>query len=74
MKVGERGQLTIPKQLRDRYGLYPNVEVELIEEHGQIILRRAIHVPQPDAWANVVGMLRNAVQDIDRELDEMRGR
>lgn len=74
MKVGERGQLTIPKQLRDRYGLYPNVEVELIEEHGQIILRRAIHVLQPDAWANVVGMLRNAVQDIDRELDEMRGR
>jgi len=30
MRISERGQITISKRLRERYGLYKNVEVELI--------------------------------------------
>jgi len=26
MKIGERGQVTIPKTLREKYGLLPNIE------------------------------------------------
>ena len=40
MKVGERGQLTIPKRIRQRHGFLPNVEVELVEVREQVILRR----------------------------------
>ena len=29
MRVSERGQITIPKRLRERFGLNHNVEVEL---------------------------------------------
>ena len=29
MKISERGQITIPKHLRDRYGMTHNVEVEI---------------------------------------------
>jgi AbrB family looped-hinge helix DNA binding protein len=28
MKIGERGQITIPKKLREKYGFFPNIEVE----------------------------------------------
>lgn len=28
MKIGERGQVTIPRKLREQYGFHPNTEVE----------------------------------------------
>ena len=35
MRISERGQITIPKQLRDRFGMDPDVEVEITPtEHG----------------------------------------
>ena len=30
MRISKRGQVTIPKPLRDRFGMNPNVEVEII--------------------------------------------
>lgn len=38
MKISERGQITIPQRLRDRYGLLPNTEVEFIEHERGLIL------------------------------------
>ena len=29
MRISERGQITIPKQMRDRFGMSSNVEVEV---------------------------------------------
>ena len=29
MKIGERGQVTIPKDIREKYGLMPYIEVDL---------------------------------------------
>ncbi|MFC1858397.1 AbrB/MazE/SpoVT family DNA-binding domain-containing protein [Thermodesulfobacteriota bacterium] len=40
MKIGERGQVTIPKQIREQYGLMPNIEVEFIPEKAGILLRK----------------------------------
>ena len=35
MRISERGQITIPKSLRDRFGMNHNVEVEITPiEHG----------------------------------------
>jgi len=39
--VGERGQVTIPKPLRDRLGIRPGEEVEFSEETGRLVLRKA---------------------------------
>ncbi len=39
-KVGERGQITIPKKLRDRYGVQPGMELELHESAEGIVLRK----------------------------------
>ena len=41
MRISERGQITIPKHLRDRFGLNRNVEVEVVPtERGLLIQKR----------------------------------
>ncbi len=41
MKIGERGQVAIPKEIRDRFGLSPDIEVEFQIAGGSIVLKRA---------------------------------
>ena len=41
MKISERGQITIPQPLRDRYGLLPDTEVEFIEREGGLMLMKS---------------------------------
>ena len=38
-KVGDRGQVTIPKELRDRRGIEGGDEVEFVEVNDEIILK-----------------------------------
>ncbi len=41
MKIGERGQVTIPKHIREKYGLLPNTEVEFVpEKTGVLIVKK----------------------------------
>ncbi len=40
MKIGERGQVTIPKELRDRFGLGPETEVEFRVVQNAILLQK----------------------------------
>lgn len=43
--VSERGQITIPKKVRDELGLVPGSILDFREENGQMIVRK---VPQTD--------------------------
>ena len=47
MKIGERGQLMIPKTLREKYGLLPNIEVEFMPEKNGIKLQKKKHYVSP---------------------------
>lgn len=38
MKVTERGQITLPKRLREKFGITPATEVEFIEADGGIMI------------------------------------
>ena len=40
MKIGKRGQVTIPKDLRERFGLKPETEVEFQVVDNAIVLRK----------------------------------
>ncbi len=40
MRITSKGQVTIPKQIRDRLGLLPGTEVEFIEENGEARVRK----------------------------------
>ncbi|MBK6319124.1 MAG: AbrB/MazE/SpoVT family DNA-binding domain-containing protein [Dehalococcoidia bacterium] len=40
-QVTEKGQVTIPIEIRRKFGLRPQTEVEFVEEGGRIVLVRA---------------------------------
>ena len=65
--VAERGQVTIPKPIRDRLGLTPHTVVEVREENGRVILTKVIH---EDVVARVRGcvQLENGTDAVIREL------
>jgi len=76
MKIGERGQVTIPKELRERFGLGPNTEVEFRVVRNAIILEKN---PKPLDLHRWRGKCRRSFEDlgynsVDRFLDDVRGR
>ena len=71
MKIGVRGQVTIPKPLREKYGLLPNIEVEFMSEKDGIKLQKKKHFVSP--VKQVFGIL-NKGGKTDDYIDEVRGR
>jgi AbrB family looped-hinge helix DNA binding protein len=39
-KITSRGRITIPKKMRDKHGLLPGIEVHLLPEGDELIIRR----------------------------------
>ena len=71
MKISERGQVTIPKALRKRFGLYKDIEIELIPvKEGLLIQKRSRGKHPVDL---VFGILKRP-SDTDRYIEEVRGR
>ena len=71
MKISERGQITIPKQLRERFGLIKDVEVELIPINKGILIQKRSRSRHP--VDSVLGIL-NRASDTDSYIDEIRGK
>ncbi|NPV45815.1 MAG: AbrB/MazE/SpoVT family DNA-binding domain-containing protein [Armatimonadetes bacterium] len=71
VKVGERGQITIPKALRDRYGLKKGVEVEVAGDRSVLRVRRAADIREA-----VAALTGTVVLDVtvDEFIEETRGR
>ena len=71
MRISERGQITIPKRLRARFGMNKDVEVEITPtEHGLLIQKQtaARHPVE-----RVSGIL-DGILDIDQYIEDIRGR
>ncbi len=69
MKVTRRGQVTIPKMLRERTGIDEGTEIDFMEEKGRLIIIKAIAKNPFGAW---VGYLQRRA-DSDSEVKKMRG-
>lgn len=65
MKISERGQVTIPQALRERYGLFPDTEVEFVERDGELVL-----VKNPKARSKRIRALYGQL-DTGRSTDEI---
>ncbi|HEU5105633.1 MAG TPA: AbrB/MazE/SpoVT family DNA-binding domain-containing protein [Solirubrobacterales bacterium] len=40
MRITSKGQVTIPKGIRDEFGLLPGTEVEFVADEGQVKVRK----------------------------------
>ena len=67
--VSEKGQVTIPKSIRDNLGLQPGVAVEFFEENGRLVGRKL--APNTDPVSAVTGILQPV--EVDKYLDDIRG-
>jgi len=73
MKLGEKGQITIPKRLRDRFGLQKDSELEVVEGEGGILVRKRTRGVHPVDRVYGIAKLRGA-NSVDELIEEMRGR
>ena len=71
MHLTQKGQVTIPKKLRDKYGLGPNVELDFQEESGKIVLIKRSQASHP--FDRFVGILRKHATS-NEIVDQLRGR
>ena len=61
--VTERGQVTIPKALRDRLGITPGMALDFREENGRLVAEK---VTETDPVTQAVGCL-----ELDFPTDEL---
>jgi AbrB family looped-hinge helix DNA binding protein len=71
MKIGERGQVTIPKKMREKYGLLPQIEIEFVEEKSGILLTKMVRHKSP--VDKVYGILKKDAST-DDYIESIRGR
>lgn len=68
-RITSKGQVTIPKDVRDAFGFEPGTDVEIVAEDGVVVLRKR---PEDAALARWVGALR--IEDgVDEFVDAARG-
>jgi AbrB family looped-hinge helix DNA binding protein len=66
--VSEQGQVTIPKEPREKLGIRPGAILELSEENGRLVAVRATEDPVEDVY----GIL-DLGRSTDEYLEEVRG-
>ncbi len=69
-RVAERGQVTIPKRLRDRLGVKPGTVLEFSEERGRLI---AVKSGGADPVTEVYRCLGKKINS-DAVMAQLRGR
>lgn len=68
--VSEKGQVTIPKALRDSLGLHKGVRLAFSEVEGQLVAKKVMDV---DPVASVQGVLSAEIGGTDAFIRELRG-
>ena len=71
MKISERGQITIPKPLRDKFGLSKDIEVDLVSTKEGILIQKSSKVRHP---VDLVYGILNRPSDTDKYIKDIRGR
>lgn len=67
--VSEKGQITIPKQVRDRLGIEPGQELEFSDEDGRLVARKVSARNPVDAVYGIIDLPGGT----DQLVDDLRG-
>jgi len=76
-KVGERGQVTIPKELRERFGITGGDEVVIHEDGGKLVIERPLtHEELAEGYRQRAQQSRELAEEfegVSKEADEHLG-
>jgi antitoxin PrlF len=67
--VSEKGQVTVPKPLRDRLDIRPGDQLDFTEDAGRLVVSKAF---RGDPIASVYGVLKTP-RNTDELIRELRG-
>jgi len=71
-KITSKGQITIPKEMREKIGLEPGKEVYFEEKDGVFYIKKGVEKSPFDKW---MGYLKNKKgRSPDEILEKLRGR
>jgi AbrB family looped-hinge helix DNA binding protein len=71
-KVTSKGQITIPKLVRDKLGISEGTEIQFEEKDGIFYIKKYLKKSPFDRW---VGFLsKHKSKGTDRIIEELRGR
>ncbi|MGH9196270.1 MAG: AbrB/MazE/SpoVT family DNA-binding domain-containing protein [Acidimicrobiia bacterium] len=71
-KMTSKGQITVPKGVRDQLGLRPGDEIEFVIENGGCAIHKRVTDNPFSEWRGYLKHL--AGKDVDELIEEMRGR
>lgn len=75
MRITEKGQITIPIELREKFGFLPHTEIDFIEEKGRVYLVKKTN--KKHRGTNIVSRLRGTStvrMTTDQILELTRGK
>ena len=76
MKIGERGQVTIPQKIRAEFGLDPGTEIDFIAENGSIVVKKRPQKLNLEKWKGYCGasFRKPGYSSVDEFIEDIRGR
>jgi AbrB family looped-hinge helix DNA binding protein len=69
-RVTEKGQVTIPKRIREELGIRPGDEVRFERTEEGYIVRKEVDESQFEKWRGVVDTDRS----VEEEMQDLRGK
>jgi antitoxin PrlF len=70
-RVTSKGQITIPKEVREKLGVHPGEEVGFQEKEGMLVISKVVIQSPFDKWAGKLKHLKG--QRSDNLVREARG-
>ena len=73
MRITTKGQITVPKSLRERFGITQRTEVEFQAQRGKLVL---VKTDAAAAMAKIRGRVKRLPfgNDVDQYIDAVRGK
>ncbi len=71
-KVTTKGQITIPQDIRNRFGFLPGIEVDIVTEGNMALIVKSTRENMFLKWLGRGKLLRK--KDIDIMVNRLRGR
>lgn len=71
-KVTSKGQITIPKEVREKLGISPGEELGFVEKRGVFFIKKPVKKSPFEKWMGRLKSLKGSRSD--KIIDDLRGK